>query len=61
MKSAAGAAIPSQALQQVAPAQTPGKGPHNIVFILTDDHRFDAMGFMHSQVAPPSRGHESHI
>ena len=24
----------------------PGAKPHNIVFILTDDHRYDAMGFM---------------
>jgi N-acetylglucosamine-6-sulfatase len=49
MKSAAGAASASQALQHVASALTPAKRARNVIFILTDDHRFDAMGFMHSQ------------
>lgn len=31
---------------EVTPQKIPGAKPHNIVFILTDDHRFDAMGFM---------------
>jgi len=42
----------------LAPAQTPAPGrlrritgskPRNIVFILTDDHRYDAMGFLKGQ------------
>ena len=49
MKSAAGAAITSRALKQVASAQPPAKRARNVIFILTDDHRFDTMGFMHSQ------------
>ncbi len=35
------AADPSPALRKI-----PGAKPRNIVFILTDDHRYDAMGFM---------------
>ncbi len=30
-------------------AQAPRSRPRNIIFILTDDHRYDAMGFMHPQ------------
>ena len=26
--------------------RVPGAKPRNVVFILTDDHRYDAMGFM---------------
>ena len=29
--------------------RTPGSKPRNIIFILTDDHRFDALGFMKGQ------------
>lgn len=27
----------------------PGAKPRNVIFILTDDHRYDAMGFMQGQ------------
>ena len=30
----------------VVPERIPGAKPRNVVFILSDDHRFDAMGFM---------------
>ncbi len=30
----------------VEPEKVPGAKPRNVVFILSDDHRFDAMGFM---------------
>jgi N-acetylglucosamine-6-sulfatase len=31
------------------PRRTPGVKPRNVIFILTDDHRYDAMGFMKGQ------------
>jgi len=37
-----------QALPALAAAQTPRK-PRNIIFILTDDHRYDALGFLKGQ------------
>lgn len=37
-----------QALPALAAAQTPRK-PRNIIFILTDDHRYDAIGFLKGQ------------
>lgn len=48
MKCAAGAALASQALADQAMAQTGGKR-RSVIFILTDDHRYDAFGFMHPQ------------
>jgi len=44
MKSAAAAAFASRSI-----AQTAKQRPRNVVFILTDDHRYDALGFMHPQ------------
>ena len=37
------------------PEKIPQASPRNVVFILSDDHRFDAMGFMDHQLAftPP--------
>jgi N-acetylglucosamine-6-sulfatase len=31
---------------EVVPETIPGAKPRNVVFILSDDHRYDAMGFM---------------
>ena len=31
---------------KLAIERVPGAKPRNVVFILTDDHRYDAMGFM---------------
>ncbi|SHI09533.1 sulfatase family protein [Ferrimonas marina] len=42
-------ALPAQASvfpDSIEITPVPGAKPHNIVFILTDDHRYDAMGFM---------------
>ncbi len=49
MKSTAGAAFAAQTLIDQAAAQTGGKRPRNVIFILTDDHRYDAFGFLHGQ------------
>ncbi|GAA0439401.1 MULTISPECIES: sulfatase family protein [Sphingomonas] len=35
--------------QHLRLARQPGTKPKNILFVLTDDHRFDAMGFMKAQ------------
>jgi N-acetylglucosamine-6-sulfatase len=48
LKGALAGASASAGLAQLASAQGGGK-QRNIVFILTDDHRFDAMGFMKGQ------------
>ncbi len=46
----AGAATPAKPRRKPAPlARLRGVKPRNIVVILTDDHRYDAMGFMKSQ------------
>jgi len=49
LQSATLAALAPQAIGTQAIAQTTRKRPRNIVFILTDDHRYDAFGFMHPQ------------
>jgi N-acetylglucosamine-6-sulfatase len=36
---------------EVVPERIPGVKPRNVVFILTDDHRYDAMSFMGHQFA----------
>jgi N-acetylglucosamine-6-sulfatase len=36
---------------KVVPAQIPGSKPRNVVFILSDDHRYDAMSFLGHQFA----------
>ena len=36
---------------EVLPERIPGAKPRNVVFILTDDHRYDAMGFLGHQFA----------
>jgi len=36
---------------EVVPEKIPGAKPRNVVFILSDDHRFDAMGFLNHQFA----------
>ncbi len=36
---------------EVVSVKTPGKKPRNVVFILSDDHRYDAMSFMGHQFA----------
>ncbi|MCC2977075.1 sulfatase [Sphingomonas sp. PL-96] len=47
---AAGAqAAKGTASQDLRLARRPGTKPKNILFVLTDDHRFDAMGFMKAQ------------
>jgi len=40
--------LPCQAVEETLPAvaKIEGVQPRNVVFILTDDHRYDAMGFM---------------
>jgi N-acetylglucosamine-6-sulfatase len=48
MKTAAGTALASRALTGQGMAQAPEKR-RNVIFILTDDHRYDALGFMHPQ------------
>ena len=37
--------------KDVKPERIPGSKPRNVVFILTDDHRYDAMSFMGHQFA----------
>src|SRR5690606_32374694 len=37
--------------QEVVPERIPGAKPRNVVFILADDHRYDAMSFMGHQFA----------
>lgn len=37
--------------KEVAPQAVPGAKPRNVVFILSDDHRFDAMSFLGHQFA----------
>lgn len=39
----------SAALAQPAPLRRTGAPPRNIIFILSDDHRYDAMGFLKGQ------------
>jgi len=48
---AAGAGTPSArpATQDLRLQRRPGVKPKNILFVLTDDHRYDAMGFMKAQ------------
>jgi N-acetylglucosamine-6-sulfatase len=41
--------VAATALAASASAQNQNKRPRNVIFILTDDHRYDAMGFMHPQ------------
>ena len=36
---------------EVTPQRVAGAKPRNVVFILSDDHRYDAMGFMNHQFA----------
>ncbi len=36
---------------EVTPQRVAGAKPRNVVFILSDDHRYDAMSFMNHQVA----------
>ncbi|MGC1480088.1 MAG: hypothetical protein WA771_06270, partial [Chthoniobacterales bacterium] len=36
---------------EVAPERIPGATPRNVVFILSDDHRYDAMSFLGHQFA----------
>ena len=45
------ALMPGFAFAQIFPSsievkKKPGQKPRNVIFILTDDHRYDAMGFM---------------
>ena len=37
--------------RDVQPTQIPGSRPRNVVFILSDDHRYDAMSFLGHQFA----------
>jgi N-acetylglucosamine-6-sulfatase len=37
--------------KEIIPERIPGAKPRNVVFILTDDHRFDAMSFLGHQFA----------
>lgn len=37
--------------QEITPVPIPGAKPRNVVFILSDDHRFDAMSFLGHQFA----------
>ncbi|MEG3152405.1 sulfatase [Sphingomonas sp. ZT3P38] len=46
---AAAAATPVQQPKQLALKRAIGVRPRNILVVLTDDHRFDAMGFMKAQ------------
>jgi N-acetylglucosamine-6-sulfatase len=43
------ASLPKPAPQDLRLPRQPGTKPKNILFILTDDHRYDAMGFMKAQ------------
>ena len=36
---------------EVTPQRVAGAKPRNVVFILSDDHRYDAMSFMNHQFA----------
>ena len=36
---------------EIVPERIPGAKPKNVILILTDDHRYDAMGFMGHPVA----------
>jgi N-acetylglucosamine-6-sulfatase len=47
--SAAGATPPAAAPQSLRLPRLSGARPRNILVVLTDDHRYDAMGFMRSQ------------
>ncbi|MEW6128143.1 MAG: sulfatase [Acidobacteriota bacterium] len=42
-------ASPKSASAGLRLARLPKTKPRNIIFILTDDHRYDALGFLHSQ------------
>jgi N-acetylglucosamine-6-sulfatase len=42
-------AVVRQSASSLSLAKVPGTRPRNIIFILTDDHRYDAMGFLKSQ------------
>ncbi|WCM25084.1 sulfatase [Sphingomonas sp. QA11] len=46
---AAGAATPPEPRRQLTLKRSAGARPRNILVVLTDDHRFDAMGFMKTQ------------
>ena len=46
---AAGAHAQTAAAPDLTLARRPDQPPRNIVFILTDDHRYDAMGFLKAQ------------
>jgi N-acetylglucosamine-6-sulfatase len=49
---AQGAAAPGARRQQAAPPRLPklpGRKPRNVIFILTDDQRYDALGFLRGQ------------
>ncbi|MCU0786819.1 MAG: sulfatase [Verrucomicrobia bacterium] len=37
--------------REIVPERIPGAKPRNVVFILSDDHRYDAMSFLHHQFA----------
>ena len=37
--------------EEVIPERIPGATPRNVVFILSDDHRYDAMSFLGHQFA----------
>ena len=37
--------------REIVPERIPGAQPRNVVFILSDDHRYDAMSFLGHQFA----------
>lgn len=41
--------IVSQKKGSLSLQKIPGSKPMNVIFVLSDDHRYDAMGFLHSQ------------
>ena len=41
--------------REVVPERIPGAKPRNVVFILSDDHRYDAMSFMGHPFAQDAR------
>ena len=41
--------------EEVEPVFVPNAKPRNVVFILSDDHRYDAMGFMGHQFVETPR------
>src|SRR5688500_7279785 len=60
LKGAAGAALAPGGIARAAEAQAAldlpriaGAKPRSIVFILSDDHRYDALGFMHPFLETP--------